>query len=243
MPAFVCSSCRAFSRRITKYVIPSLRTFTASAILYDENSPNHEAGITNPSTDERAPPKKTPINITDLLSYPSWSVRSLLPDPNIPPSQEITPVKLHHLLRLSALPQPTSPEEETKMLNTLHSQLHFVRNIQNVNTDGIEPLQTIRDETALGIQESTIGLEEMKEALGNEEVKGRAKRPRRKREVVELQDQVENWDVTGQAEDKVVTPGGTYFIVRSGKARRDLPIESKPESVVESGHDSSKEIP
>src|SRR4030081_3089495 len=85
---------------------------------------------------------KEPLDIAAVLSKPSWSVRSLLPDPFVPPAEEITPKQLHHLLRLSALPQPKSPEEEAEMLKTLHSQLHFVRDIQSVITDGVEPLQS-----------------------------------------------------------------------------------------------------
>src|SRR6266516_5495727 len=69
------------------------------------------------------------INVDKLLSKPSWSVRSLLPDSQTTSSPEVTPKQLHHLLRLSALPQPSSSEEETKMLQTLSSQLHFVMEI------------------------------------------------------------------------------------------------------------------
>src|SRR3954454_3409908 len=90
---------------------------------------------------------KEPLNVGALLSKPTWSVRSLLPDSSNPPAQEITPQKLRHLLHLSALPQPKSPVEEAEMLKTLHSQLHFVRDIQSVDTEGVEPLQSIRDET------------------------------------------------------------------------------------------------
>lgn len=142
-----------------------------------------------------------------------------MPDPSKPLEQEITPKQLHHLLRLSALPQPSSPEEESKLLNTLHSQLHFVRDIQSVDTEGIEPLQSIRDETAEGMEEITIDLEtkEIKEALEKEEVIGRNKRPRRRKgEVVDSRG-VEDWDATSTAGEIVKTSGGKFFIVRSGK--------------------------
>lgn len=109
------------------------------------------------------------------------------------------------------------------MLATLHSQLHFVQDIQNVDTEDTEPLQSIRDETEEGIKDVTIGLEQLREALGKEDVKGRNRRPRRRRELVDAGD-VEKWDVLGTAGEKVETPGGRFFVVRSGK------VDSKEEA-------------
>jgi Asp-tRNA(Asn)/Glu-tRNA(Gln) amidotransferase C subunit len=131
--------------------------------------------------------------------------------------QEITPKQLHHLLRLSALPQPASPEEEAEMLKTLHAQLHFVRDIQSVDTEGVEPLQSIRDESEEGIKEATIGMEDLKEAFLAEETKGRNQRPRRKRDQPVDTKGVEDWDVLGRASKKVETPFGKFFVVGSGK--------------------------
>jgi Asp-tRNA(Asn)/Glu-tRNA(Gln) amidotransferase C subunit len=163
------------------------------------------------------PRRKDLIDIDALLSKPTWSVRSLLPDPAAPPSEEITPEKLHHLLRLSALPLPKSPEEEAEMLKTLHSQLHFVKDIQKVDTEGVEPLQSIRDETEEGFKDITIGMEELKEAFEKEEIKGRNRRPRRRRGDVVDTTGVEDWDVFGTASEKVELAGGKFFVVRSGK--------------------------
>jgi Asp-tRNA(Asn)/Glu-tRNA(Gln) amidotransferase C subunit len=131
--------------------------------------------------------------------------------------QEISHRKLHHLLRLSALPQPRSPEEEAEMLQTLHSQLHFVRDIQNVNTEGVEPLQSIRDETEEGIREATIGIEELKEALAAEAIKGRNRRPKRRRGDPVDTKGVEDWDVLGTASEKDKTSLGSFFVVRGGQ--------------------------
>jgi len=105
------------------------------------------------------------------------------------------------------------------MLATIHSQLHFVQDIQNVDTEGVEPLQSIRDETEEGIKDITIGLETLREALGKEDIKGRNKRPRRRRGEVVNTKGVEDWDVTKTASEKVETPGGKFFIVRSGKEK------------------------
>ncbi|KAL2116957.1 hypothetical protein VTJ04DRAFT_9125 [Mycothermus thermophilus] len=186
-----------------------------------------------------------------LLSQPTWSVRSLLEPP--PPSQqlqspsptegkekeqeeEITEPLLHHLLRLSALPPPTTPSETTSLLQTLKSQLHFVRHIQSVPTDSVAPLSAIRDETSAGLQESAIGLDDqgVKTALDQEVIWGRCKRPRRRRKgsigaAGEHKDtgqaEVEEWDVLGMAQEKV----GRYFVVRSGSAAGPAQAEGQDE--------------
>lgn len=160
-----------------------------------------------------------------LLAQPTWSIRTLLPAPaspstHAPPAtppggEEITPAQLSHLLRLSALPQPSTPSETSRMLSTLHAQLHFVRNMQQVNTDGVEPLSSIRDETPEGMREATVTPETLQAALANEDVFGRCKRPRRRRKNTKVEGRegaVEDWDVLGCAEEKV----GRYFVVRSG---------------------------
>ncbi|RDL40306.1 Uncharacterized protein BP5553_00285 [Venustampulla echinocandica] len=164
-----------------------------------------------------------PTDIAALLSKPTWSVRSLLPDPSSVSTDEITPKQLHHLLRLSALPLPKSPEEEAEMLKTLHSQLHFVKDIQKVDTEGVEPLQSIRDETEEGVKAATIGLAEMARALKKEDITGRSRRPRRRRDEVLNREPYEDWDVMGTASEKVETPGGSFFVVRSGKENEKLP--------------------
>ncbi|KAL5051476.1 hypothetical protein BDW71DRAFT_193813 [Aspergillus fruticulosus] len=119
-------------------------------------------------------------DIRSILAKPTWSVRSLLPDPAARPSSpSVTPAQLKHLLRLSALPQPSSPEEEQQMLETLESQIHFVKEIQKVDTKGVEPLQAIRDESPEAVKENTIGLERLREAMSKERVVGRNKRIQR----------------------------------------------------------------
>lgn len=119
---------------------------------------------------------------------------------------------LRHLLQLSALPPPSSGEEEAELLGTLSSQLHFVRAIQSVDTRGVEPLRAIRDETAAGMAEQTIGLDSLRAALDKEDVVGHARRPRRRRDKIDAGD-VEGWDALAGASLKA----GRYFVVRSGK--------------------------
>jgi Asp-tRNA(Asn)/Glu-tRNA(Gln) amidotransferase C subunit len=99
------------------------------------------------------------------------------------------------------------------MLKTLHSQLHFVNEIQKVDTTGIEPLIAIRDESEEATKEMTIGLETLKAQLDSEEIKGRNKRPRRRRDAPVETHGSEAWNVLGTAEKTV----GKYFVVDSSK--------------------------
>lgn len=150
---------------------------------------------------------------------------------------EITPATLAHLSRLSALPPPPPPsasnnnnnpqeaskETTTRLLQALHSHLHFVRSIQSVDTtdpsslDGkkeLAPLSSIRDESPEGLAEMTISLKTLEGALAEEDIVGHCRRPRRRRSVEQKQkNEAEDWDVLGCAEQKV----GRYFVVRSGK--------------------------
>ncbi|AEO61857.1 hypothetical protein MYCTH_2312522 [Thermothelomyces thermophilus ATCC 42464] len=169
-----------------------------------------------------------------LLSKPTWSVRTLLPpsasrspSSSQPPQKEpsITPDQLSHLLRLSALPQPADDAEARRMLADLDAQLHFVRDVQRVDTDGVDPLPSIRDETPAGLREATVTVDTLRHALAEEEVVGRCRRPRRRRTGTATTsggkggqgqkqiEGVEDWDVLGCAAEKV----GRYFVVRSGK--------------------------
>jgi hypothetical protein len=193
------------------------------------------------------PPTPRPIHDPHaLLSTPTWSIRTLPPsDPNPslsastatptststptlaaetqqqqqqqpPPPPSITPAQLTHLHNLSSLPPP-GPSSTPTILSTLHSPLHFVRNIQLVNTEGIAPLHSIRDETEQGLAEATITTTTLQEALADEETYGKHKRPRRRRGAAKVDGAglkgVEDWDVLGAAGEKV----GRYFVVRSGK--------------------------
>ncbi|KAI1656199.1 hypothetical protein F4813DRAFT_137858 [Daldinia decipiens] len=175
------------------------------------------------SSSSSTSPEPEPESLAALFSKPTWSVRSLLPEPSSltntdsSTEAEITPRTLQHLLRLSALPPPTSPSEEALMLSTLTSQLHFVRAVRSVNTTGVEPLRAIRDETALGQREQTIGLEQLKDALANEDVVGHARRPRRRQQQQQggnggADPGVEGWDVLAGASETA----GRYFVVRTG---------------------------
>jgi len=99
------------------------------------------------------------------------------------------------------------------MIRTLESQLHFVRAIQQVDTTGVEPLRSIRDETVAGLAEATISVERLKEALEGEETWGHCRRPRRRRDIPVDTAGSENWEALGTAS----RTAGRYFVVKSSK--------------------------
>ncbi|KAJ5226037.1 hypothetical protein N7468_007262 [Penicillium chermesinum] len=157
---------------------------------------------------------KEPVDINSILAKPTWSVRSLLPTKSSASSTpSITTKQLRHLLRLSALPQPSNAEEEQSMLQTLESQIHFVKEIQQVDTDGVEPLRSIRDETPDAVKETTIGLDQLREALAMERVSGRRKRIHRVQGEKNIRPDGETWD--GNALGSASKTKGRYFVVEA----------------------------
>ncbi|KAH6891104.1 hypothetical protein B0T10DRAFT_302462 [Thelonectria olida] len=153
----------------------------------------------------------------EILSKPTWSVRSLLPSsPSSAPPERITPSQLHHLLRLSALPLPSTPEAEASMIATLQSQLQFVRAVQRVDTTGVEPLRAIRDETPEAREENAVGLADLEGTLAREVLVGHYQRPKRVRGKVESE--AENWDALSTAS----RTAGRYFVVQSGKKQAEV---------------------
>ncbi|KAK2600072.1 hypothetical protein QQS21_005158 [Conoideocrella luteorostrata] len=147
----------------------------------------------------------------EILAKPSWSMRSLHAPPTSETTEPITTKQIHHLLRLAALPLPRTPAEETSLINTLQSQLRFVRTIQRVDTRGVEPLRAIRDETAEGVRENTVTLADMRALLDQEQLVGHYKRPRRVKSKID--EDAEKWDVLGTASRRA----GKYFVVDSSK--------------------------
>lgn len=159
--------------------------------------------------------KSQRIDVEQLLSKPTWSVSSLLPTASNASAQpEVTSKQLHHLLRLSALPPPKDATEEASMVATLSSQLHFVKEIQKVDTTGVEPLRSLRDETKEGERSAELGMEALREALEMEEVRGTFhKRIRRRRREIRSVKGEDEWDVLGAAGKRM----GRFFVVEGGK--------------------------
>jgi Asp-tRNA(Asn)/Glu-tRNA(Gln) amidotransferase C subunit len=183
--------------------------------------------VHNPLPGARPKPARPPIvpssRIAALLEKPTWSVKSLLPNADSQPTPTVTPKQLQHLLRLSALPQPKDEQEEAEMLKTLESQIHFVREMQKVDTTGVEPLRAIRDETTEGIKEQTIMLADLQEYLDAEEVVGRNGRVKRRPKEDPEAREAEDWDPfaisEGQGKNK-----GRYFFVRKEKKVQDKQV-------------------
>ncbi|CAI7644824.1 unnamed protein product [Penicillium glandicola] len=164
-------------------------------------------------------PGPSQLNTTFARSYSSEKsdsadIESLLPNPASKPPPSITPKQLHHLLRISALPQPANQEEEQSMLDTLESQIHFVKEIQLVDTTGIAPLARIRDESSNAMEEETIGIERLKEALAKENVSGR--RGKIQRIPGEKNDRPDGTAWDGNALGSATKTKGKYFVVEIG---------------------------
>ena len=166
-------------------------------------------------------------HVIDTLKTPTWSARSLLPPDNSKASvdrpsaiDEISPSTLHHLLRLSALPAPSSSAQESKMLATLGAQLHFVAAVRAVDTAGVPPLARIDDQTKRGARENEITLEHLDQSLLDEGPRGAFGR-RRLRRTVDGEQRGETRSTATEAEDwrPLALPKrkvGHYFVVESG---------------------------
>ncbi|KAI5290985.1 TIM23 complex component [Ascosphaera aggregata] len=127
--------------------------------------------------------------------------------------------KLHHLLRLSALPLPSSAAEEQKMLRHLESQIQFVKEMQGVDTSdpSITPLRTVRDETPSALKENAIGLRgEIAETLSREDYVGRARRIKKSQAIRNPLPDGKTWD--GNALRYANKTAGRFFIVQGSRA-------------------------
>ena len=161
-----------------------------------------------------------------MLSRPSWSVKSMLPQKEETEQASVTKEQLHHLLKLSALPKPKSQEEEGRMLSTLESQIHFVKEVQKVDTIGVEPLISIRDETDEALQEQMITLEKLKPYLNQEERVGNNGTIRRRKPLERVTDS--GWDPFELGDGKETRKRGKYFFVKKGKNEENAPAVIPP---------------
>ena len=170
------------------------------------------------------PTRRPVINekVRRFLEKPRWSVRSLKPQAeDTTKLEEITSHKLKHLLRLSALPLPANEKEETEMTRTLSSQIHFVKAMQGIKTDGVAPLRALREEHTVAQEEKTVRLADLQHELGAEKHIGRNGKVRRvpgseSEEVKSKILEAEDWDPfkMSVAEKKNI---GKYFFVRKEK--------------------------
>ena len=99
-------------------------------------------------------------------------------------------------------------------MRTLTAQLHFVKEIQGVDTTGVEPLRSIRDETPEAIQENEITLDTLQTVFDNEQITGWSRRiTKTKKEPHAETIRAESWDVLGNAKEK----SPPYFVVGARK--------------------------
>lgn len=106
--------------------------------------------------------------------------------------------------------------------------MSLVRELQSVDTSGVEPLRAISDETEEGMRERTIGLSELREALDQEVVFGFRKRPRRIRNEADGEAAARpegEWDPLATAPRRG-GPGGRYFIVETERKAVEQPTRS-----------------
>ncbi|KAK6345578.1 hypothetical protein TWF718_007488 [Orbilia javanica] len=147
------------------------------------------------------PSEESLAYVRAILEKPTWSITELLPpshpkstskSPPLDPKDVVTPEKLRHILRLSALPMPKDQKEEDEMIKDLNDQLYFVNKIKEVDVTGVEPLVAIRDESE---EEDGITLEDVLRA--EKEVEGFGPMG------------AKTWDPLKQAKSKL----GSYFVV------------------------------
>lgn len=70
--------------------------------------------------------------------------------------------KVAHLARLTI-----NPEEEASLLSSMDSVLSWMEQLNEVNTDGVEPLTHIMDETNIWREDKSINTLSRSEALAN----------------------------------------------------------------------------
>ena len=103
------------------------------------------------------------------------------------------------------------------MMTDLKSQLRFVQAVQKVDTEGVEPLQSIRDETRQGERENMITVESLKAEFDKEVVVGKRGRIVRTKAVPQVDEErkgdLEDWDALAHASKK----RGRYFVVETDK--------------------------
>ena len=191
------------SRQLTRLVRPNS---LGRIVIQQFHNPHAQSTNTKPPQ----------VDIDALLKEPSWSVReTLFKDDSTNVATSVSKEQLHHLLRLSALPLPKTPEEEAKMIKDLQAQLKFVQATQEVDTEGVEPLQMIRDETEEAQKANTITMNTLKEEFAKEEVVGRRGRIRKKSVAKEqrVQSDGEKWNPLNHTNKTQ----GPYFVVDTAK--------------------------
>ena len=143
----------------------------------------------------------------------------MLPESKTDQPSLVSRDQLHHLLKLSALPTPKSEKEEFTMLKTLENQIHFVEEVQSIDTTDVEPLVAIRDESADNIKDEMITLEKLQPYLDQEEKVGNNGTIRRKKPATMIKDS--GWDPFKLGDGEESRRKGKFFFVRKDKTQAE----------------------
>lgn len=210
-----CFGQNNFSTMTTKYNICGSKVLTSckNTNLWHSQLSRHYRCFQSTAWSPLPRELQTPTEIEEYLSKPSWSVKDLICTQEQAKESQISREKLHHLLRLSALPLPASDTDESQMIKDLGSQLQFVHAVQNIDTKDVEPSQSIRDETKQAREANTIGVANVQKYLDNEIISGKRGRIRKTKANNPRRHTPDGQDLLLQAPKKI----GKYVIVDTAK--------------------------
>jgi len=117
-----------------------------------------------------ARPSTCTLAVNFDLPRPVWSIQSSLPRNNV--SHELLSTKVQDVLRLCAIPSPASAVEGVIQQNDLSAQLHFLRQLGNVDTTSARPLRAIRDQTTETETEAEVTVKAVEGAFAQEDCIG-----------------------------------------------------------------------
>jgi aspartyl-tRNA(Asn)/glutamyl-tRNA(Gln) amidotransferase subunit C len=85
-----------------------------------------------------------------------WSVKTLVAESGRGGGEdtEVTPEAVARLARLSHLPLTTA--ESKRVQSEIQSLLHFVRIVQDVDTEGVEPMESLLEWTELDLRADVV---------------------------------------------------------------------------------------
>ena len=98
------------------------------------------------------------------------------------------------------------------MMEDLEAQLRFVQAVQRVDTKGVKPLQSIRDETIKGQKLSAFTVKSLKAEFDKEMVVGKRGRIIKRKNLPPVdEERLTNWDPLAQAPKRLER----YFVVET----------------------------
>jgi Asp-tRNA(Asn)/Glu-tRNA(Gln) amidotransferase C subunit len=223
-----------YSKHVAHRPVPSLGNTSAVDKLLSKPRWSVRSLLPTATTAPKAPSEAIKAQTPDAAGVGSDTGTSPTTPPQPPTNDLIDRKQLHHLLRLSALPLPKTPEAEANLLQDLRSQVHFVNNLSTIPTHDVNPLVAIRDETLAHRAETTIGLAQVQPWLDLEDKVGRngtvrrrktdvkgaleemeARKREESREVDE-DERIFKWPVLKASGGEEGRRWGGYYVVRRG---------------------------